>query len=97
MKKVALVTGGTRGIGAAVSRNLREAGYNVVAIYNGNDKAAHAFQKNSSILTYKWDVGDFKACQEGVAQVTKEYGPIDVLVNNAGILTANNKWWWQNK
>lgn len=85
MKKVALVTGGTRGIGAAISRNLREAGYNVVAIYNGNDKVADAFQKNSGISTYKWDVGDFKACQDGVVQVTKEYGPIDILVNNAGI------------
>lgn len=85
MKKLALVTGGTRGIGAAISRNLREAGYNVVAVYNGNDKAAHAFQKNNGISTYKWDVGDFKACQVGGAQVTKEYGSIDILVNNAGI------------
>lgn len=52
-----------------------------MAIYNSNEKVAHAFQKSSEVSTYKWDVGDFKACQDGVAQVTKEYGPIDILVN----------------
>ncbi len=85
MKKLALVTGGTRGIGAAISQKLKEAGYQVAAVYSGNDKAAEAFQKQTKISTYKWDVSDFKACQEGIAQVVKDLGPIDILVNNAGI------------
>lgn len=85
MQRVALVTGGTRGIGAAISKSLENAGYKVAAIYQGNHKAADAFQKLTGISIYKWDVSDFKACQEGIRQVTKDLGPIDVLVNNAGI------------
>jgi len=85
MKKLALVTGGTRGIGAAISQKLKEAGYKVVAVYHGNDKAAEAFQKSTEIPIYKWDVSNFIACQEGVAHVTEDQGAIDILVNNAGI------------
>lgn len=85
MQKVALVTGGTRGIGAAISKNLKSAGYRVAAIYQGNHKAADAFHKHTEIAIYKWDVSDFKACETGIRQVTKDLGPIDILVNNAGI------------
>ena len=85
MQKVALVTGGTRGIGAAISKSLKNSGYKVAAIYQGNHKAADAFHKHTEIPIYKWDVSDFKACQEGIRQVTKDLGPIDILVNNAGI------------
>lgn len=85
MKKLALVTGGIRGIGEAISRNLKKAGYTVVAVYHDNNKVADTFQKSTGISTYQWDVSDFKACQEGIARVTKEYGQIDILVNNAGI------------
>ncbi len=85
MKKLALVTGGIRGIGEAVSCELSEKGYRVVALYQANDKVADAFRKKTGIPTYKWDVSDFKACQKGVAEVTESYGHIDILVNNAGI------------
>ncbi len=85
MEKLALVTGGTRGIGAAISQKLKDAGYKVIAVYNGNETAAHAFHKKTGISTHKWDVSDFKACQKGISQVIKENGPIDILVNNAGI------------
>ncbi|HUX80674.1 MAG TPA: acetoacetyl-CoA reductase [Alphaproteobacteria bacterium] len=85
MKKLALVTGGTRGIGEAISQKLKHAGYNVAAIYQGNDKVAQTFQKKTGIPTYKWDVSDFKACQKGIARVINDHGPIDILVNNAGI------------
>jgi acetoacetyl-CoA reductase len=85
MQKVALVTGGTRGIGAAISKNLNNAGYKVAAIYQGNHKAADAFQKQTDIPIYKWDVSDFKACEAGIRQVIRDLGPIDILVNNAGI------------
>lgn len=85
MKKIALVTGGTRGIGASISQKLKEAGYKVIAIYHGNDAVAQAFEKQTGISTYKWDVSNFKACQEGIALVIKDHGPIDILVNNAGI------------
>ncbi len=85
MKKLALVTGGTRGIGASISQKLKQAGYGVAAVYYGNEKAAHSFQEKTGIPTYKWDVSNFKACQEGVAQITKDLGYIDILVNNAGI------------
>jgi len=85
MGRVALVTGGTRGIGAACSKGLKEAGYNVAATYAGNDDAANAFKKDNGIPVFKWDVGDYQACEEGVAAVENEVGPIDVLVNNAGI------------
>jgi len=85
MAGVALVTGGTRGIGAAISVALKEAGYQVAASYGGNDDAAAAFKKETGIAVYKWDVGDFEACKAGVAQVEADLGPVEVLVNNAGI------------
>jgi len=85
MARVALVTGGSRGIGAAISRSLKAAGYSVAASYAGNDEAAAAFTAETGIPTYKWDVSDFDACAAGVAKVEAELGPIDVLVNNAGI------------
>ncbi|MEB3702290.1 Acetoacetyl-CoA reductase [Candidatus Bealeia paramacronuclearis] len=83
--RIALVTGGTRGIGAAISKTLKEAGYQVAAIYHGNDKAAKAFHEKTGIPVYKWDVSDYKSCENGIAQIEKELGPIDILVNNAGI------------
>jgi acetoacetyl-CoA reductase len=85
MARVALVTGGTRGIGAAISKALKAAGYKVAANYAGNDEVAAKFKAETGVPVYKWDVGDFDACAAGVAQVEKEVGPIDVLVNNAGI------------
>ncbi len=85
MSRVALVTGGTRGIGASISTTLKESGYRVAANYGGNDVAAAAFHEKTSIPTYKFDVSDFAACQAGVARVEAEIGPIEVLVNNAGI------------
>lgn len=85
MERVALITGGTRGIGKAISKALQEAGYKVATVYQGNHKSAEAFQKETNIPIYKWDVSDFKACEKGVKQVTKDLGPIDILVNNAGI------------
>lgn len=85
MSKVALVTGGTRGIGAAISIALKEAGYTVAASYAGNDQAATEFKNANGIQVYKWDVGDFDACAEGVAQVAADLGNVDILVNNAGI------------
>lgn len=85
MARVALVTGGSRGIGAAISKGLKAAGYTVAASYAGNDEAAAAFTAETGIKTYKWDVSDFDACAAGVATVEAELGPIDVLVNNAGI------------
>ena len=85
MARIALVTGGVRGIGAATSKALKGAGYSVVANYASNAAAAERFRSETGIPTYQWDVADFDACQRGVAVVTKEVGPIDVLVNNAGI------------
>jgi acetoacetyl-CoA reductase len=85
MARVALVTGGTRGIGAAISVALKEAGYKVAANYGGNDEAAEKFKTESSIPVYKWDVSDFEACKAGVAQVEADLGSVAVLVNNAGI------------
>ncbi|MFQ6018359.1 MAG: acetoacetyl-CoA reductase [Kiloniellaceae bacterium] len=85
MARVALVTGGTRGIGAAISVGLKQAGYGVAANYGGNDAAAGAFKAATGIPVYKWDVGHFAACKAGTAQVEADLGPIDVLVNNAGI------------
>ncbi len=83
--KVALVTGGTRGIGAAISVALRDAGYAVAANYAGNDAAAAKFAAETGIRTYKWSVADYAASQAGVAQVGAELGPVDVVVANAGI------------
>ncbi len=85
MSRVALVTGGSRGIGAAISRALKEAGYNVAASYAGNDEAAEAFARETGIVTYKWDVADYSACRDGVGRVEEALGPVDILVNNAGI------------
>ncbi|MFT3690451.1 beta-ketoacyl-ACP reductase [Paenirhodobacter sp.] len=85
MSRVALVTGGTRGIGAAISMALKEAGYTVAAVYAGNDEAAREFSHVTGIHTYKWSVADYDECEEGIRRVEGELGPIDVLVNNAGI------------
>ena len=85
MTKVALVTGGSRGIGAAIAIALKEAGYSVAASYAGNDEKAAAFTAETGINTYKWDVGSYDACKDGIASVEADLGPIDVLVNNAGI------------
>ncbi|EYD72049.1 acetoacetyl-CoA reductase protein [Limimaricola hongkongensis DSM 17492] len=79
------MTGGSRGIGAAISKALKAEGYTVVATYAGNDEKAKAFTEETGIATYKWDVGDYEACQAGIAQVEEAHGPIEVLVNNAGI------------
>ncbi|MFZ0374895.1 MAG: SDR family NAD(P)-dependent oxidoreductase, partial [Xanthobacteraceae bacterium] len=85
MPRVALVTGGTRGIGAAICKALKAAGYTVAANYAGNDEAAQSFKAETGIHVYKWDVSSFDACAAGVKQVEAELGPVDVLVNNAGI------------
>ncbi|QLC26004.1 acetoacetyl-CoA reductase [Parasphingopyxis algicola] len=85
MERVAIVTGGTRGIGEAISIALKDRGMTVVANYGGNDEKAKAFTDRTGIAARKWDVGDFEACQEGCAKVVEEVGPVDVLVNNAGI------------
>ncbi len=85
MARVAVVTGGTRGIGAAVSKELKAKGYRVAATYGGNDEAAQKFQSETGIPVFKFDVGDFDSCQKGMAQIEADLGPVDVLVNNAGI------------
>jgi len=85
MRRVAVVTGGTRGIGAAASKALAEAGYAVAATYSGNDEAAARFRAETGVSVYKWDVGDYDACAAGLAKVAADLGPVDVLVNNAGI------------
>jgi acetoacetyl-CoA reductase len=85
MARVAVVTGGTRGIGAAISKALKKAGYTVAAIYAGNDQAAQQFKTETGIPVYKWDVSSYDACAAGLKQVATDLGPIDVLVNNAGI------------
>jgi acetoacetyl-CoA reductase len=85
MERVALVTGGTRGIGAAISRALKAAGCRVVASYAGNDAAARAFAEETDIAVLRFDAGDFGACEVAVAEITEEHGPIAILVNNAGI------------
>jgi len=86
MARVALVTGGTRGIGAAVSQALQAAGYTVVATYAGNTKAAETFAARTGIRVHQWDIGDFDAYASGVKAVEESLGPIDILVNNAGIV-----------
>ncbi len=85
MSKVAVVTGGTRGIGAAISKALAASGYSVAAVYYGNDAAAAKFKAETGVSVYKWDVADFEACSAGLAQVAKDLGPVEILVNNAGI------------
>ncbi|HEU5285582.1 MAG TPA: acetoacetyl-CoA reductase [Sphingomicrobium sp.] len=85
MARVAIVTGGTRGIGEAISIALNGMGMKVAANYAGNDERARAFTERTGIRAYKWDVADYDACQDGVRQVEADLGPVDVLVNNAGI------------
>ncbi|HEX5080233.1 MAG TPA: beta-ketoacyl-ACP reductase [Geminicoccaceae bacterium] len=85
MARVALVTGGSRGIGAAISRALKDAGYKVAANYAGNDEAAAAFKADTGIPVYRWSVADYDACVAGIAEVEADLGPVEVLVNNAGI------------
>src|SRR5205085_8066913 len=85
MARVALVTGGTRGIGAAIARALSKAGYEVAANYGGNDEVAQKFKAETGIPVYKWDVASYEACVAGIKQVEQDLGPVEVLVNNAGI------------
>jgi len=85
MARVAVVTGGTRGIGAAISKALKAAGYTVAANYGGNDEAAQKFKAATGIPVYKWDVSSYEACEAGLKQVEADLGPVDILVNNAGI------------
>ena len=85
MSRVALVTGGSRGIGAAISKELKDAGYTVAATYAGNDEVAAAFTEETGIKTYKWNVADYESSKEGIAKVESDLGPIEVVVANAGI------------
>ena len=85
MARTAIDTGGTRGIGRAIAIALQAAGHRVAAVYRGNDEAAAAFSRETSIGVYKWDVGDFGACTAGLRRVESELGPVEILVNNAGI------------
>ena len=85
MTRTAIVTGGTRGIGAAIAKALKASGHNVAATYAGNDERAHTFKEETGISVYKWDVASYDACVEGIAKVEAELGPVDILVNNAGI------------
>ncbi|TDL76352.1 beta-ketoacyl-ACP reductase [Palleronia sediminis] len=85
MGRVALVTGGSRGIGAAIAVALQEAGHTVAATYGGNDEAAARFTDETGIATYKWSVADYDACKDGLARVEADLGPVEILVNNAGI------------
>jgi len=85
MARTAVVTGGSRGIGAAISKALKQAGYNVAANYGGNDDAAAKFKQETGIPVYKWDVSSYEACVEGLKKVESEVGPVDILINNAGI------------
>src|SRR5664279_6187176 len=85
MSRVALVTGGTRGIGAAIAKALKAAGYKVAATYGGNDEAAQKFKTETGIPVFKWDVSSYEACEAGVKAVEAELGAVEVLVNNAGI------------
>jgi acetoacetyl-CoA reductase len=89
MSRVAIVTGGTRGIGQAVAVALKSAGYKVAAIYAGNDAAAEAFTRDTGIANYKFDVSDYQQCAAGVKKIEAELGPVDILVNNAGITRDN--------
>jgi acetoacetyl-CoA reductase len=85
MSRVALVTGGSRGIGAAISKELKEAGYSVAATYAGNDEAAAAFTAETGIKTYKWNVADYDSSKAGIEQVEADLGPVEIVVANAGI------------
>ena len=85
MGRVALVTGGSRGIGAAISKALMAEGHQVAATFAGNEERAKAFTDETGIRTYKWDVGSYDACRDGIARIAEELGPVEILVNNAGI------------
>ncbi|MEL6765571.1 MAG: acetoacetyl-CoA reductase [Pseudomonadota bacterium] len=85
MGRVAIVTGGSRGIGAAISKALKAAGHDVAATYGGNDEAAGKFTAETGIKTYKWSVADYEACKAGIAEVEADLGPVGILINNAGI------------
>ncbi|HEX7204349.1 MAG TPA: SDR family NAD(P)-dependent oxidoreductase, partial [Xanthobacteraceae bacterium] len=85
MSRVAVVTGGTRGIGEAISKALVTAGYKVAANYGGNDEAAQKFKAATGVAVYKWDVSSYESCAAGLKQVEADLGPVEVLVNNAGI------------
>ena len=85
MARVALVTGGSRGIGASISKALKEAGCTVVANYAGNDEAASKFKDETGVPVYKWSVAEYDACKEGIAKVEAEHGAVEILINNAGI------------
>lgn len=85
MARTAIVTGGSRGIGAAISVALKEAGYRVAANYAGNDEAAQKFRDETGIPVYKWSVADYDACVDGIHKVEADLGPVEVLINNAGI------------
>ena len=85
MARVAIVTGGTRGIGEAISVGLKKAGYKVAANYAGNDERAQAFAQKTGISVFKWDVANYDSCMKGVAEVVAKLGPVDIVVNNAGI------------
>ncbi|MGB0935214.1 MAG: acetoacetyl-CoA reductase [Alphaproteobacteria bacterium] len=89
MDRLAFVTGGTRGIGAAISTILKHMGYRVAVNYHGRDDIAQDFTASTGIPAYKWDVGDFESCQEGMRKVTEDQGTPDILVNNAGITRDN--------
>jgi acetoacetyl-CoA reductase len=100
MDRIGLVTGGTRGLGRAISLALRDAGCRVAASYHSDDEAARRFKDETGIAVFRWDVADFEACRAGVAQVEGELGPVDVLVNNAGITAdsafhkmTEQQWW----
>ena len=85
MNRVAVVTGGTRGIGEAISVALKKAGYKVAAVYGGDEAKAKAFTHETGIPAYKVDVSDFKQCQTGLQKIAADLGPIDIVINNAGI------------
>lgn len=100
MRRTALVTGGTRGLGKAISIALHAAGHQVAAVYHSNTDAAKAFSEATSIPIFQWDVADFDACRTGMSKVEHEFGPIDILVNNAGITSdavlhrmTPDQWW----
>lgn len=85
MSRIALVTGGTRGIGAAIAQELKQQGHRVAVTYHGNDEAAKKFKDENGIATYKWDVSDYEACTEGMEKFKSDFGDPEILVNNAGI------------
>ena len=100
MNRVALVTGGTRGLGKAIAVALQQSGHRVAVVYHNNGEAAHAFEDATAIPVFRWDVADFDACKQGIARLELELGPIDILVNNAGITSDGQlhrmtpeQWW----